>query len=220
MLVFATALSIGGLLASVAAAKVAFKTPPSAVLQGTTLTADVVTVGGIDIECKEVTFDGALRDAKTLELEPVFDDCSAKAFAGLPAKFVMSGCVYVVHPVEEMGGGERWRASVDIECPGEYTLEWHVYETEAKFAAGWAMCTPVLLPQTDIGRAVLTNLGGSRGKVSIRWDLTEITYKAYGLPLFCGSVFGATKHGATYRGDAVIGAETYGGKPADLSLRD
>lgn len=70
--------------------------------------------------------------------------------------------------------------------------------------------------QTLRDSAELRNVGGSPGKIAIRWNLTGIRYIPYGSSLLCGPL--RPRRDASYRGEAIIAAKNAQGKPVDLAI--
>jgi len=212
-------LSLGTLLPSVTQAKVVFTAPPYSYLEGTGSGQDIITTGGIERECAKVEYAGrSYGRSDTLEIEPVYEDCTTKALSGLPAKFVLNGCVYLLHLTGEKTAKGGWEATVDVGCRPEYTLEWHAYETEENFEGGDALCTTDIPPQSGLKTVEVSNTGDSPSEIAIHWNLSGIKYRAYGSRLFCGSPFGALRHSATYEGTATVSAKDRQGNPTDLEV--
>lgn len=173
----------------------------------------------METECPKVEYDGRFYgSSNALEIEPIYDECTTKALFGLPAKYVLSGCVYLLHLTGEKTAGGGWEATVDIGCRPEYSQEWHIYETEGKYEEGAALCTTDTPPQSGLETVEVSNTGDSPSKIAIHWDLSGIKYRAYGSRLFCGSPFGALRHNAAYKGTAILGATSKQGQPVDLEV--
>lgn len=224
LLALMAALAIGAQAPAAAQARVTFTTSQRVALEGKRSGEDVFTAGGIAKECPKVSFSGTLRGNSTsLRLipqygVPILSGCVAKALGGLHAKFVASGCSYLLHAKARMAAGKRWRADVDILCPDGALLEWNVYENQREFELGNTLCTTAMLPQTGLGTAELSNVAGSSpDKIAIHWNLTGIKYKAYGSTLFCGPLYVAQSN-ASYTGEATIAAKDASGHPVDLTV--
>jgi hypothetical protein len=220
LMLLLTALSSGAATSLGAKAGPTFKAPPGSVLEGARSGPNVFAAGGIGKECDEADFEGTIgAGATSLELQPIYGTCTAKALTGLPAKFVWSECVYLLHDLERIGGG-RWQAAVDIACPPSLYMEWNVYESEAEYESGQTLCITNVPPQKGIGTAELRNLRGSRGGIAIRWDLSGIEYSVLELSLVCGSPPGSVRHDAWYRGDSTVTAKDAKGRFVDLAVVD
>ena len=97
-----------------------FSVAERAQLHGERVGSSVFTAAQVDKDCDVTTFSGFLAgNSPTLELEPAFDDCTAKALSGLSVKWVISGCTFFLHRPRQLTSGERWRSEVDLRCPGE-----------------------------------------------------------------------------------------------------
>lgn len=217
-LVLLGALSIAVLSPGAAQAFV-FSAPRYALLEGEGSGPGVVKAAGIAKECKAVSFNGTYY-RRTLELEPIYDECMAKTLTGLPAKYVLARCVYLLHAKATKPGKVKWKANVDIHCPTNYEMQWLVYENMKHYFEAAPICTTALLPQKGVGTAELSNVAGSPSKIAIHWNLNRIKYKVlYGSALFCGSLPGVVRRYASYRDDATIGAIDLGGQRLPLAVR-
>ncbi|HSR94660.1 MAG TPA: hypothetical protein VLK56_07315 [Solirubrobacterales bacterium] len=206
-------------LPPVAAHAFVFSAPRYAVLEGEGSGPAIFTAGGVEKECKQVHLSGRYF-RRTLEIEPVYDGCRAKALAGFPVSYVVNRCVFRLHARAAEAGKRRWKADVDLGCPTTYSMRWQVYEEEKRREGAPSVCDTAMFPQTGVGTAVLSNIAGSPGKIAIDWNLTTIKYKMlYGSILFCGSQPGVVERYASYRDHATIGAMDLGGRPLPLAVR-
>lgn len=213
------ALCASAIVPSTSAAEVRFAAPPGAALEARQAGPDVFAAGGIEKECDPVELRvTALDSSRTLELAPLYGECTTKALNGLPTKMVWWDCGYQLHPFARANRKEVWEAKVDIACPNEHVIEWNVYESEAAYNIADTLCVTTMPPQRAGGVAELSNAPGSPGEVVVSWKLSGIEYEAFGSSLFCGLTPGATKDDAFYTGRAVIGAVNLAGQPADLRL--
>jgi hypothetical protein len=205
-------------LAPVAAHAFVFSAPRYSILEGERSGSDVFKIGGIEQVCKQGYFNGNFS-SRTLEVEPVFDECTAKALAGMTSNYVLYKCTFQVRAVDRPSRKGAWEAPVDLECPTTYKLRWQVFESQESFEGGKNVCTTTVPPQKNIGTAEVTNMKGSRDDITIRWDLSGMRYETYGSALYCGGPEGATRQGASYRGYATIRATDLAGrKPQDLAV--
>lgn len=209
-----------GVLSPVAAQAFEFSAPKYALLEGEGIGPSVFAAGGIEKECKEVHFSGAYY-RRTLEIEPVYGGCIAKALTGLPAKYVQARCVYRLHAKASKPGRKKWKAGVDLDCPTTYSMQWHIYENMKHYFVSAPVCTTAMFPQTGVGTAELSNIADSPGKIAIHWNLNSIKYKVmYGSPWFCGSLPGVVVKGeAFFRGRSTIGAVGFDEEPLPLAVR-
>ncbi len=206
-----------------AQARAVFTVPEYALLSSKSPTAGGFVAGGIAKECDKVTLKGILHgeetESESIELEPGYERCRAKALDGLAVKFVFGRCNFRVHGLAPIGGEERWKALMDIVCPPQYSFEWNVYEAERRFSEGHAACSTDMPPQADLPGVEVVNLRNS-GELAIHWRLKNIAYRAYGLELLCGSPFGALEHGASLSGSATLVATNYRKRHLDFAVRD
>lgn len=212
------ALSIGAALPSHARTEVTFTVAQSATIKGEQSEPNVFTAAGIETECDEAVVHGSLGgNSRTLVVEPTYGECNVKALTGLPAKYVLSGCTYLLHATERLDE-ERWGANVDIACLSEYSMEWHSYESQDAYDSGLALCNTAIPPQTGLGTAELTNIRGDSTGVAIHWNLRGIEYRVFGSKLFCGSPFEATRDDAALEGTMTLIAENAGEQPIDFAV--
>ena len=205
-----------------ASARITFTAAGPVTLHGRQSGRDQFTAGGIVKECPVAHFEGRLGGpSRTLKLgatygHPLYSGCIAKALSGLRTKLGWVGCSYLLRPSGRIAGRERWRADVEISCPSQLALLWYVYTSGAKYNAGEPVCTTSMPSQTLPDSAELRNIGGSPGRIAIRWNLTGIRYTPYGSSLLCGPL--RPRRDASYRGEAIIAAKDAGGKPVDLAI--
>jgi hypothetical protein len=203
---------------STAAAESAFIAPKNAKVENTEVGPDVLTAAGIDTECSDGEYTGYLLSPHTFELKPNIHECITKAFAGLPAKYILEGCVYLVHPTKQVSGQQAWLATVDLSCPPEYTQRWLTYETEARFEGGQALCTIGMPSQKGLGGAEIRNVSGAKDKIEIQWNFRKFEYSAFGSALFCGLPYGTVSHDASYKGSVIVSVTDSFGKPASVRI--
>lgn len=207
---------------AVAQAAPFFNTPEKAVLKGESVGPNSFTSDGIAKECKEVRMAGRIYGSTpVLVVEPVYEECSAKALSGMPAKFVEWNCTFSLHDLKAVGRN-RWKSLVDLGCTTQGNFEWIVYETEAAYKAASASCATSSPSQTDLEGAELTDKSGNPDKITIHWDIHEIAYKAYGWDFLCGSRYGVAEHNASFEGTTLLSAvdTLQEEKPIDLTVRN
>lgn len=215
------ALTLLGLsvLPSGAVGEVRFAAPRFAALEAIRTTPAISTAGGIEKECKQVEVHGELEDdSRALALIPSYGKCMARAFGGIPAKLVLWGCGYLLHPTGARRGANAWLATIETTCPAPHVFEWNVYESHAAYEAGGPLCVTTMRPQRTAGFAELRNVDDGHREVSVRWRLRRIAYEAYGANLFCGLVPEAVKRDAWESGSAIVGATSLAGRRADFSV--
>ncbi|HYJ20705.1 MAG TPA: hypothetical protein VEW07_01630 [Solirubrobacterales bacterium] len=197
-----------------------FVASPSSIVKGEPTGANIFTAAAVKKECGKADFHGTLSgSSRTLELEPIYDDCTAKVLGGLPVKFVIGSCFYQLHHLAPLQGKDGWKAEVNLTCPTEFQLQWNIYETAHGFDTGSVICTTSMPSQSNIGTAVLSNREAAADYIAIRWNLRQIKYRAYGNELLCGSSFGEVRHDAAFTGTTRVAAENPGGQPVDLTVR-
>lgn len=197
-----------------------FEAPRYSSLDGERTESDRFVVGGIEQECDETIFEGTYYQ-RTLELVPLYEGCTAKAMGGLPSRFILYNCAYLVRTDGQAAEGKRWTAPVDLTCPTNYAMRWIVYESTEKEEEAKFLCTTVMFPQKRIGTAELTNTGGRPTEINIRWDLRNLEYEAYGSSLYCGSPEGAPQRGGTaYSGSSTIRAIDSFERPVPLAVTE
>lgn len=193
----ATALLAAWLLWAHDAGGLVFSAPGHSTLEGKREAPDHFVLAGIEEECEEGFYEGAYY-SRTLELVPVWWNCRAKALGGLPAKFILYGCAFLVRANDSTGRRGRWRASVDLTCRPTYSLRWQVYESQEKYEKAVTVCTTLMHPQKNIGTADVTDMRGRPHDITIHWHLDALKYETYGSNLFCGSREGVRQRGDTH----------------------
>ncbi len=202
-------------LAPATASAIEFSAPPHSLLEGKRTGPDHFVLAGIEEQCKEAYFEGAFY-RHTLELIPIWANCMAKELGGLYSTFILYGCGYLVradgHPISR----QRWRASVDLTCRSTYSLRWQVY---GLYNGPQPVCTTKMYPQKKIGTAVLSNMEGSPGEITVHWHLNQLEFEAFGSALLCGIPEEVTELGASYTGYTQVRATDVDEKPVDLSVK-
>lgn len=201
-------------LPPVGARAFSFQAPSHSLLQGERSGPDRFVLGGIAEECKDGYFSGTFY-SRTLELVPVYDNCIAKALGGLQSTFILYGCAYLVRAEGRAERRGRWTADVDLTCPTDYSLRWQIYEEEN---GPEPVCTTLMPPQTGIGTAEVSNMGGHPSDITIHWDLDELEYEAFGSTLLCGIPKGVKAQGASYTGYSTIRATDLAEHPKSLAV--
>ncbi len=210
-------------IAPSAAGQSAFTISKPGTVRGEQTGSDRFFANGVEADCGRVLFKGALeKRSTTLALATENYDCRAKVLSGLPADFYHDyACDYVLHDLRPAGGSARWKADVDISCPGIDTgFGFEIYETSYEREQ---ICVIWFLEQPDAGTAELRNLDGRRGGIEVRWDLREFEYELYTgeggrSSLLCGSLPTDTGTDATYTGVSTVFAHDRKGNPLDLQL--
>lgn len=205
---------LGSLAVPAGAESFEFKAQPGSGLEGKQAGPDRFVLAGIEEECEEGYFEGTYY-RRTLELVPIYGDCIAKELGGLYSTFILYGCAYLVRAEGRVEKKERWEADVDLSCRYNYSLRWQVYEL---YNGPQPMCTTKMYPQTDIGTAVLSNMDGSPGSLTIRWDLDELEFEAFGVALLCGIPEGVVETGPSYTGHTRVHAIDSLERPTSLAV--
>lgn len=197
-----------------------FQAPRYSSLEGARSGSDRFVLAGIEQECDEANFEGTYY-RQTLELVPIYERCISKAMGGLPSRFILYNCAYLVRADRRPPDGKRWTAPVDLTCPTEYAMRWQIYESTEKEEEAKRICTTVMYPQKRIGTAELTNVNGSPADINIRWNLSNLEYEAYGSSLYCGSPEGIPQRGGTaYSGASTIRATDSSERRVRLAVTD
>lgn len=142
----------------------------STTLKATQVGTDVVTFNAGTVKCNEAIYFGsqATLTASSIELEPVYSECTSFGFAGSIVN--VNGCRY--RTTNLSGASPPYSASLDIVCPAGKAI------TVVSKLAGTTKCTVEIPPQTGLTKkSVEPGSGtGSKRNLIVTIGLTGIAY--------------------------------------------